>query len=89
MVGWGWEGVTHNSGPLHSVMRAGAARRSTNASLMPRRINCKPITTQEGGRETERERERERETERQTERDNVGGETERECRGGETERERM
>lgn len=33
-------------------MRAGAARRSTNASLMPRRTNCKP-TTQQDEREGE------------------------------------
>lgn len=32
--------MTHNSGPLHRVISAGAARRSTNASLMPRRTNC-------------------------------------------------
>lgn len=36
--------LTHNSGPLHRVIRAGAARRSTNASLMPRRTNCKRTT---------------------------------------------
>lgn len=68
--------LTHNSGPLHRVIRAGAARRSTNASLMPRRTNCKPITRHdERGRSTgggerregsirEREREEERERER-------------------------
>lgn len=39
--------MTHNSGPLHRVIRAGAARRSTNASLMPRRTNCKPTTQQD------------------------------------------
>lgn len=50
--------MTHNSGPLHRVIRAGAARRSTNASLMPRRTNCKPTTQQDeregeaGGEET-------------------------------------
>lgn len=44
--------LTHNSGPLHRVIRAGAARRSTNASLMPRRTNCKP-TIQQGEREGE------------------------------------
>lgn len=44
--------MTHNSGPLHRVIRAGAARRSTNASLMPRRTNCKP-TTQQDEREEE------------------------------------
>lgn len=44
--------LTHNSGPLHRVIRAGAARRSTNASLMPRRTNCKP-TTQQDEREGE------------------------------------
>lgn len=53
--------LTHNSGPLHRVIRAGAARRSTNASLMPRRTNCKPITQQDeregeaGGEEEETE----------------------------------
>ena len=46
--------LTHNSGPLHRVIRAGAARRSTNASLMPRRTNCKP-TTHSGMRERERQ----------------------------------
>lgn len=43
--------LTHNSGPLHRVIRAGAARRSINASLMPRRTNCKPtIQHDERGR---------------------------------------
>lgn len=37
-----WLGLTHNSGPLHKVIRAGATRLSIKASFMPRRISCKP-----------------------------------------------
>lgn len=37
---------THNSGSLDKVTRAGATRLSTKASLMPRRVSCKPVNMQ-------------------------------------------
>ena len=39
--------ITHNSGPLHKVIRAGATRLSIKASLMPRRISCNQADAQE------------------------------------------
>lgn len=45
--------LTHNSGPLHKVIRAGATRLSIKASLMPRRTSCKPVRCKrEGGSNT-------------------------------------